>query len=181
MREHTCTFIGHRECFGLKAEQVRTALESLISQGVTEFLCGGMGEFDWLCARQVYLLKKEYPCQRKKALPSGRAFLYFIGFLFGSAGEVSVFLHGHIRGTDDLASADQFFHAMSAPTGDTGNGENGSVKFHGQVQHTVDEAAVKVHVGRNALVDFPLFGDELGGQTFHIAVKLKFVGAALLF
>lgn len=62
MREHTCTFIGHRECFGLKAEQVRTALESLISQGVTEFLCGGMGEFDWLCARQVYLLKKEYPC-----------------------------------------------------------------------------------------------------------------------
>lgn len=28
---------------------------------MTDFLCGGMGQFDWMCARIVYKLKSQYP------------------------------------------------------------------------------------------------------------------------
>ena len=61
MREHTCCFIGHSECYGLSSERVRAAIEDLINQGVTDFLCGGMGDFDWMCARLTYELKPKYP------------------------------------------------------------------------------------------------------------------------
>lgn len=61
MREHTCCFIGHRECYDLSAEEVRAAIAGLIGRGVTEFLCGGMGGFDYLCARLTHGLKREYP------------------------------------------------------------------------------------------------------------------------
>lgn len=60
-REKTCCFIGHSECYGLSEERVRAAIEDLINQGVTDFLCGGMGNFDWMCARLTYGLKREYP------------------------------------------------------------------------------------------------------------------------
>lgn len=61
MKEHTCCFIGHRECYGLSEERVRDAIEDLINRGVTDFLCGGMGDFDWMCARLTYELKPKYP------------------------------------------------------------------------------------------------------------------------
>lgn len=61
MREYTCCFIGHSECYSLSEERVQTAIEALINQGVTDFLCGGMGNFDWMCARLTYGLKREYP------------------------------------------------------------------------------------------------------------------------
>lgn len=54
-------FIGHSECYGLSDKDVRTAIVAAINDGVTEFLSGGMGSFDWMCARQVRLLKSEYP------------------------------------------------------------------------------------------------------------------------
>lgn len=60
-REHSCCFIGHSECYGLPSERVRAAIENLINQGVTDFLCGGMGAFDWMCARLTHELKQEYP------------------------------------------------------------------------------------------------------------------------
>src|SRR5699024_2814093 len=96
-------------------------------------------------------------------------------------GEVPVGLHRHVGGADNLAPADELLHAVGAPAGNAGNGENGGVQLHGQIQHTVDKAAVEVHVGGNALVDFPLLGDELGGQALHIGVQLVLVGAALFF
>lgn len=61
MREHTCCFIGHSERYGLSSERMRTAIENLIGCGVTDFLCGGMGNFDWMCARLTYEQKKKYP------------------------------------------------------------------------------------------------------------------------
>mgnify|MGYP005767559947 FL=1 len=61
MQEHTCCFIGHSECYGLSTEQVQANIEDLINQGVTDFLCGGMGNFDWTCARLTYKLKQKYP------------------------------------------------------------------------------------------------------------------------
>ena len=58
MKSKTAPFIGHRDCFGLSENLLKPAIEHLLEQGVTEFLNGGMGSFDWLCARTVYELKK---------------------------------------------------------------------------------------------------------------------------
>lgn len=59
-KEATATFIGHKECYGVQAEDVRREVEKLIASGVTDFLNGGMGGFDWMCARVVSDLKKSY-------------------------------------------------------------------------------------------------------------------------
>lgn len=61
MREKTATFIGHSECYDVDNSAVRSAIVTLIEKGVSEFISGGMGGFDWICARTVYELKKEYP------------------------------------------------------------------------------------------------------------------------
>ncbi len=58
------TFIGHGECAEVNAEELRGYLRELISLGVEEFLCGGMGGFDILCAGLVHGLKAEYPSVR---------------------------------------------------------------------------------------------------------------------
>lgn len=42
-KEATATFIGHKECYGVQAEDVRREVEKLIASGVTDFLNGGMG------------------------------------------------------------------------------------------------------------------------------------------
>ena len=60
-KEQTATFIGHKECYGVSSEQVREEIIKLIENGVTDFLSGGMGAFDWMCARIVFELKKNYP------------------------------------------------------------------------------------------------------------------------
>lgn len=57
MKNKTATFIGHRDCFGISSDLVKSFIERLLEQGVTDFLNGGMGSFDWLCARAVYELK----------------------------------------------------------------------------------------------------------------------------
>ena len=48
-KEQTATFIGHKECYGVQAEEVRREIEKIIALGVTGFLNG------------VYDLKKSYP------------------------------------------------------------------------------------------------------------------------
>ena len=60
-RETTATFIGHKECYGINSEDVRAEIIKLIEAGVTDFMSGGMGSFDWMCARIIYDLKKAYP------------------------------------------------------------------------------------------------------------------------
>ena len=60
-KEATATFIGHKECYGVHAEDVRREVEKLIASGVTDFLNGGMVGFDWMCARVVFDLRKSYP------------------------------------------------------------------------------------------------------------------------
>lgn len=57
----TATFIGHNDCFGVSEIQVKEAIRELINQGVTDFLNGGQGGFDRLCAKCVFDLKNEYP------------------------------------------------------------------------------------------------------------------------
>lgn len=60
-KEQTASFIGHKECYGVSSEQVCEEIIKLIENGVTDFLSGGMGSFDWMCARIVFELKKIYP------------------------------------------------------------------------------------------------------------------------
>ena len=61
MKERTAILIGHRDCFGLEEECVISALKQLIAQGVTDFLCGGQGNFDYLCARCIHQLRADFP------------------------------------------------------------------------------------------------------------------------
>lgn len=61
MKEQTAVFIGHSECYGVTSDDVAAVVRELIARGVKEFLCGGMGDFDWIAARAVYKLKSEYP------------------------------------------------------------------------------------------------------------------------
>lgn len=60
MKEKTATFIGHRNCYAIDKEKLTEEIRKLAEQGISEFLCGGMGDFDGLCAHIVRNLKKEY-------------------------------------------------------------------------------------------------------------------------
>lgn len=44
----TAVFIGHGECYGLTKEQIKSEVVKAINSGVTEFLNGGQGSFDWI-------------------------------------------------------------------------------------------------------------------------------------
>lgn len=45
----------------MKHEDVSAAARKLIEKGVKTFLCGGMGDFDWIAVRAVHGLNAEYP------------------------------------------------------------------------------------------------------------------------
>ena len=60
-KETTATFIGHKECYGVEACDIREEVIKLIEMGITDFLNGGMGRVDWMCAKIVFDLKKDYP------------------------------------------------------------------------------------------------------------------------
>ena len=60
MKERTVTFIGHSKCYGLDKDELKKQIVALVSEGKTDFICGGMGEYDHLCARIVYNLKKKH-------------------------------------------------------------------------------------------------------------------------
>lgn len=60
-KEQTATFIGHKDCYGVDQGNVRAEIIKLVEAGVTDFLSGGMGSFDWMCSRMVYELKAQYP------------------------------------------------------------------------------------------------------------------------
>ena len=61
----TVTFCGHRTMLETEREAVKPKLtgeiEKLILQGASEFLLGGYGDFDFLCAETVKALKSVYP------------------------------------------------------------------------------------------------------------------------
>ena len=61
LENNTVVFIGHKNCYGLNEDELKSTIIELINLGVTEFLSGGMGEFDRKSARIVYELKQIYP------------------------------------------------------------------------------------------------------------------------
>lgn len=60
MRDNTALFIGHSEFYGVDPAQVSAEIRKLTEQGITDYLCGGMGDFDWRCARAAFNLKAEF-------------------------------------------------------------------------------------------------------------------------
>ena len=56
-----CTFFGHSECYGLDAAVLRSTIEDLIKQGVTEFLVGNQGQFDAMVRNCLKSLQQQYP------------------------------------------------------------------------------------------------------------------------
>lgn len=60
MKNKTVVIIGHSVVDNLNGNDVSEQIEQLINNGYSHFLCGGMGQFDMLCARCLFLLKKKY-------------------------------------------------------------------------------------------------------------------------
>ena len=58
----TCCFTGHREVKepDLLRERIKSAITSLIEQGVTDFYDGGAIGFDQLCGETIIELKNQY-------------------------------------------------------------------------------------------------------------------------
>lgn len=60
----TVTFCGHREILSGEDEirkKLAEEIEKTISLGATEFLLGGYGKFDYMCAGVVKNFKEKYP------------------------------------------------------------------------------------------------------------------------
>ena len=57
----TVVFIGHSEVYQIDEIKLSETIRNTIKQGAKRFLNGGMGDFDYICARKVIELKKEYP------------------------------------------------------------------------------------------------------------------------
>lgn len=60
-KSKTALFIGHRDCYNLSVNDVIPAIEEAINLGVVDFINGGQGNFDKLCAQAVDNLKGKYP------------------------------------------------------------------------------------------------------------------------
>lgn len=53
-------FIGHREVYKIDIDRLSDIIEDEIKKGAKRFLCGGMGDFDYICAAQVRKLQDKY-------------------------------------------------------------------------------------------------------------------------
>ena len=56
-----CTFLGHRECYGLEEATLRQIVVDLIGQGVDTFYVGNQGQFDATVRLVLRQLQKDYP------------------------------------------------------------------------------------------------------------------------
>ena len=82
---------------------------------------------------------------------------------------------GLIARADDLAAVGDLLHAVGRPPHDARNRKEGRIQFAREVEHVVHEAGVEVHVGADALINAPLFGDQLGGCLRHVFAHLVFL------
>ncbi len=72
----SCTFFGHRECYGLDAEKLRGIILEIIKKGVNTFYVGHQGHFDHIVYQCLKELRKLYPqisvCVVLAYIPSDR-------------------------------------------------------------------------------------------------------------
>ncbi len=57
----SCTFFGHRDCYGLEARVLKDAIRELIDAGVDTFYVGDRGGFDRMVFHCLQELEKEHP------------------------------------------------------------------------------------------------------------------------
>lgn len=73
MERDACTFIGHSQLWGMTVKLESKLLELIesiiVADDVRVFYCGGMGEFDLLCASVVRKLKRKYDVQLVLVIP----------------------------------------------------------------------------------------------------------------
>ena len=81
----------------------------------------------------------------------------------------------HISGADDFAAINNLLEPMCAPSGYTGDSEDGRKQFHWQTEHTINESAIKVDVCADAFIHFSLACDELGGYFLNLLVEYIFI------
>ena len=58
---YTVVFIGHGRVYRLDDDKLKAVIKTAIDNGAELFLNGGMGDFDYICARIVKSLQKDYP------------------------------------------------------------------------------------------------------------------------
>lgn len=56
-----CTFFGHRDCYGLQIDKLRSVIEELIKQGTDTFYVGNQGDFDAAVHNCLQRLSSQYP------------------------------------------------------------------------------------------------------------------------
>ena len=56
-----CTFFGHKDCYGLDAQSLRSAIEKLIQDGVDTFYVGNQGHFDSMVLGCLTQIENDYP------------------------------------------------------------------------------------------------------------------------
>lgn len=54
-------FIGHNECYGADENKLKYTIIECIEKGTVYFLNGGQGRFDFICARIIFEMKKDFP------------------------------------------------------------------------------------------------------------------------
>ncbi len=84
----SCFFIGHRDAPGELLPHIRTAVERLIREGVTDFYVGSRGNFDRLAAASVRELKQTCPQVRLYRVLAYHPFERDISLPEGFAGSV---------------------------------------------------------------------------------------------
>ena len=83
-KEATATFIGHKECYGVQAEDVQREVEKRIASGVTDFLNGGMGGFDCF---EKYHFKAAIPARNRYLVDNAAYALCYVTHGWGGAAQ----------------------------------------------------------------------------------------------
>ena len=74
----------------------------------------------------------------------------------------------------------ELFDPVCRPSGDPGDGKQGSIEFSRKTEHRVNKSAVEVDVCRDALVDVSLSRDKFSCKSLDSLIEGKFLGTALL-
>ena len=86
-----------------------------------------------------------------------------------------------VRGAYDLLGGVEFLDSVRAPARNTRDREEGSVHLDGDVEHTVNETGIEVHVCTHRLVRALEGIEEIGSDTLDRLKQCEVVGVALLF
>lgn len=96
-KENTAVFIGHSETDGLPHTLLKELITNLIADGITDFLNGGQGEFDRICALYVHNMQKEFKQVKNYLIIPYLTFKVFNAELFDEIIYPDGFEHYHFK------------------------------------------------------------------------------------